>query len=45
MRKNRKSADPNYSFNEKISAFALIELNSYLYFGLGVKYNFKIKRE
>jgi len=35
----------NYSFNKKISAFVLIELNENLYFGLGAKYNFNIKRK
>ncbi len=35
----------NYSFNKNIAAFTLIEYNDYLYFGLGIKYNFTVKRD
>lgn len=33
----------NYQFSDKLSSFVLIELNSDIYFGLGVKYKLKLK--
>jgi len=32
-----------YRFTDKLSSFILIELNEYIYFGLGVKYKLKLK--